>query len=44
MVDKAVLGQDLYNDLRDNRLGEQVRLEQERVGFGWICSRLPGLG
>ena len=33
---------DLYNDLRDNRLGEQVRLEQERIGFGWICSRLPG--
>jgi hypothetical protein len=33
---------DLYNNLRDNRLGEQVRLEQERIGFSWICSRLPG--
>ena len=35
--------QDLYNDLRDNRLGEQLRLEQERVGYGWICARLPRL-
>ena len=36
--------QDLYNDLRDNCFGEQVRLEQERVGFGWICSRSSALG
>lgn len=26
----------LYNDLRDNRLQKQLRLEQERIGFGWL--------
>jgi hypothetical protein len=26
----------LFEDLRDNRLGERVRLEQERIGFGWV--------
>lgn len=31
---------DLYNDLRDNRIREGLRLEQEHVGFGWVCDRL----
>jgi hypothetical protein len=26
----------LYDDLRRNRLGERVRLEQERIPFGWL--------
>ena len=26
----------LFDDLRDNRLGKQIRLEQEKIGFGWI--------
>jgi hypothetical protein len=26
----------LYDDLRLDRLGSRVRLEQERVGFGWL--------
>lgn len=26
----------LYDDLRDNRLGSNLRLEQERIGFGWV--------
>jgi hypothetical protein len=26
----------LYDDLRDNRLGKNLRLEQERIGFGWV--------
>ena len=26
----------LYNDLRDNRLQPNLRLEQERVRFGWV--------
>lgn len=26
----------LFDDLRDNRLGRQVRLEQEKIGFGWV--------
>lgn len=26
----------LYDDLRGNRLGERVRLEQERIGFRWV--------
>jgi hypothetical protein len=27
---------DLFEDLRQNRLGDHVRLEQERIGFGWV--------
>ncbi|HUX42137.1 MAG TPA: DUF3322 domain-containing protein [Rectinemataceae bacterium] len=30
----------LYDDLRADRLGPAVRLEQERVGFGWLESQL----
>lgn len=26
----------LFDDLRDNRIGTGVRLEQERIGFGWV--------
>ncbi len=35
----------LYKDIKDNLLGEQIRLEQERISYGWImrafadCSR-----
>ena len=36
--------QALYDDLRHNRLGERVRLEQERVGFAWVLRGLAGLG
>ncbi|HER33985.1 MAG: hypothetical protein JXJ30_03575 [Halothiobacillaceae bacterium] len=32
--------QALYDDLRHDRLGERVRLEQERIGFGWLKERL----
>ena len=37
--------QALFDDLKHNRLGDRVRLEQERVGYGWLqhslatCSR-----
>ena len=30
----------LYDDLRDNRLGNRVRLEQERIGYPWLLSAL----
>ena len=30
----------LYLDLKDNVLGENVRLEQERIAFGWLRQRL----
>lgn len=30
----------LYDDLRYDRLGERLRLEQERIGFAWLNSRL----
>lgn len=33
----------LYDDLRDNRLGRNVRLEQERVGFAWVTVALAAL-
>jgi Uncharacterized protein conserved in bacteria C-term(DUF2220) len=30
----------LLNDLRDNRIRKNLRLEQERIGFRWIISTL----
>lgn len=30
----------LYEDLRLDRLGERVRLEQERIGYGWVVSAI----
>jgi hypothetical protein len=32
---------DLYADLVADRLGERVRLEQERLDWTWVCDRLP---
>ena len=33
----------LYDDLRDNRLGRNLRLEQERIGYGWVKDALSRL-
>jgi len=33
----------LYNDLRDNRIRTCLRLEQEHVSYGWLCARLQNL-
>lgn len=33
----------VYDDLRSGRLQPGLRLEQERVGFGWLNERLAGL-
>jgi hypothetical protein len=33
----------LYDDLRDNRIRKNLRLEQERIGFGWVVSALSAL-
>ncbi|MBK5937136.1 Wadjet anti-phage system protein JetD domain-containing protein [Halorhodospira halophila] len=33
----------LFDDLRRDRLGEAVRLEQERIGYGWVVGRLRQL-
>ncbi len=30
----------LFRDLRENRLGDRVRLEQERVNYGWLRARI----
>jgi len=30
----------LFDDLRDNRIRKNLRLEQERVGYGWVTDRL----
>jgi hypothetical protein len=30
----------LYDDLRDNRIRANLRLEQERIRFGWVRSRV----
>lgn len=30
----------LFNDLSDNRIGPAIRLEQERIGFGWVKAAL----
>ena len=32
----------LFNDLRDNRIRQNLRLEQERVGFDWLTAALMG--
>ena len=34
----------LYDDLRDHRIGRNLRLEQERIGFGWVASALGEAG
>ncbi len=34
---------DLYDELRDNRIREGLRLEQEHLGFGWVRDRLDRL-
>jgi len=33
----------LYEDLRGDRLGERVRLEQERVPYTWILGTMENL-
>ena len=33
----------VYNTMRDNRLRPRLRLEQERIGFGWVQAALAGL-
>ncbi len=30
----------LYDDLRDNRIRSNLRLEQERIAFGWVENTL----
>jgi len=35
--------QALYDDLRDNRIRQGLRLEQEHIGFGWLRNRIQGL-
>lgn len=34
----------LYDDLRDNRLRKNLRLEQEKIGFGWVEAGIGKLG
>lgn len=34
----------LYDDLRDNRIRKNLRLEQERIGFGWVKSAIAACG
>ena len=31
---------ELFDDLRDNRIRHGLRLEQERIGFGWVRAGL----
>src|SRR5690606_9420880 len=33
----------LYEDLLSDRIGERVRLEQERIGYGWLKRMLQAL-
>lgn len=33
----------LYGDLRENRLGVNVRLEQERIGFKYVCEAVKSV-
>ncbi len=33
----------LFDDLRSNRIGPAIRLEQERIGFGWVKKALQSV-
>lgn len=33
----------LFEDLRQDRIGERIRLEQERIAYGWLRQALAGL-
>ena len=33
----------LYDELRDNRIRKNLRLEQERIGFGWVTAAVSAL-
>jgi len=33
----------VYDDLRFDRLQSRLRLEQERIGYGWVCDRLASV-
>ena len=33
----------VYDALRRDRHQPKVRLEQERIGYGWLCARLENL-
>lgn len=33
----------LYDELRDNRIRKNLRLEQERIGFGWVMKAVSAL-
>lgn len=33
----------LYDELRFDRIHPQLRLEQERIGYGWVSDRLAGV-
>jgi hypothetical protein len=35
--------QSLFDDLRHDRVGERVRLEQERIGYNWLARTLAAL-
>jgi len=39
----TALESELYDALRDNRLGQRLRLEQERIGFAWVEKALKFL-
>lgn len=30
----------LFNNLRENRFGDKIRLEQEHIGFAWVLERI----
>lgn len=32
--------QTLYDDLRDNRIADSLRLEQEHLGYTWVLTHL----
>lgn len=34
---------DFYNALRDNRIRQGLRLEQEHLGFAWVCAQIERL-
>ncbi len=39
----TTIEQEIYRNLTANRYGQSVRLEQERIEFGWLMRRLSRL-
>lgn len=43
MLSARLHGETLFNALRDDVFGERIRMEQERLGYGWVRDTIDRL-